>query len=110
MVLRVTWGKDDYFQWLGSGALVREVPFSAQVSPRAPLPGHVYASSLGLLGPTASSPTSTPGCRNPPNSRSDSYDFTSGKPGHLHLTFDGILSAPDLELWPYVPSSAYHSL
>ena len=59
---------------------------------------HVCVPTLGLPGPNASSPTSTPRCWNPPKSRSDSSDFTSGKPGHLHLTCDGILSAPG---WPW---------
>ena len=60
MVLKVTWGKDDYFQWLGSGALAREVPFSAQVSPRALLPGQSMPPLLASQAPLPAAPPPPP--------------------------------------------------
>lgn len=95
MVLRVTRGKDDYFQWLGRGALVEKghsLPRSARVLQTRLCP-HSWPPR-----PQCQQPHLHPRCWNPPKSRSDSSDFTSGKPGHLHLTCDGILSAPG---WPW---------
>ena len=60
MVLKVTWGKDDYFQWLGSGALVGKVPFSAQVSPRAPHPGQSVPPLLASQAPLPAAPPPPP--------------------------------------------------
>ena len=72
---------------------------------------HVCVPTLGLPGPNASSPTSTPAAGILPN-----LEATAPiSPAENQVTCIWPLMAfclllGDLEPWPYVPSSAYHSL
>lgn len=111
MVLKVTWGKDDYFQWLGSGALAREVPFSAQVSPHALLPGQSMPPLLASQAPLPAAPPPPPAAEILPTLEATAPISPAENQVTCIwplMTFCLLLS--DLELWPYVPSSAYHSL
>lgn len=91
-------GKRCLFSMVGQVSAGEESAVLSSVQPYvlcALFPGRAYAFTSWPTHCQQWHPT--PSCWNPPNSWSTSSNFTSRKPGYLHLTFEGILSAP---WWP----------
>ena len=99
------------FPMAGQRSAGQESTILCPGQPTCSAPWTVCASPLGLAGPTASSPTSTPTAEILP-----SLEATAPiSPAENQVTciwplMTFCLLLGDLELWPYVPSSAYHSL